>query len=203
MSSKIENGEALIASRICHDLAGPISAISNGIELMQMVGADPSGGPEIDLVTDSIENLTERLRLCRIAFGYATAEQQVNLSEMTEMLATLYQSRIKVSWDASESVLSRHSAKILLLSILCLETTIPYGGEIQLAGGGKQWVIRASGEKVALPEVWDMLSGADASPSLTPALCQFYMLPRTLAENGSQIRVEPTDTQIMIQLNLQ
>ena len=45
---------ALLGSRICHDLISPIGAISNGVELMQMSGADSS--PELALISESVES---------------------------------------------------------------------------------------------------------------------------------------------------
>jgi len=47
------NIEALVSSRICHDLISPVGAIGNGIELLESYGAK---FPEIGLIADSVDN---------------------------------------------------------------------------------------------------------------------------------------------------
>ncbi|MEO0403208.1 MAG: histidine phosphotransferase, partial [Pseudomonadota bacterium] len=63
------NLAALIGSRICHDLISPIGAINNGLELLGM--SDQRDGPEIDLISESVENASARIRFFRIAYGAA------------------------------------------------------------------------------------------------------------------------------------
>jgi len=58
---------ALIGSRICHDLISPIGAINNGLELLGMSGQ--TGGAELDLISQSVENASARIRFFRIAYG--------------------------------------------------------------------------------------------------------------------------------------
>ena len=58
---------ALLGSRICHDLISPIGAIGNGVELLIMDGA--TKGPEIALIAESVANASARIRFFRIGFG--------------------------------------------------------------------------------------------------------------------------------------
>lgn len=57
----------LLASKICHDLVSPVSAINNGVELIEDIG-----GSVVDeamkLIGDSATNASRRLRLFRIAY---------------------------------------------------------------------------------------------------------------------------------------
>ncbi len=202
MSSAFKSNEALIASRICHDLAGPISAISNGIELMQLTGAPSAGGPEMELVTDSIQNLTERLRLCRVAFGTASESQSSSIPELQTVLKTLYQSRISIQWNTSESTVNLQIAKLLMLSVLCAETAVPMGGTITISGQGSQWQIQTTGETLSPPEVWNLLRGAESETDIIPALCQFILLPKSIAESGGKMKVETTSLHATITFNV-
>ena len=74
------NINALIGSRICHDLINPLGAISNGIELLEMAGV--AQGPEMSLVSDSVENATAKLKMLRLAFGAASPDQTVSRQEV-------------------------------------------------------------------------------------------------------------------------
>lgn len=66
------NINALIGSRICHDLINPLGAIGNGIELLSLSGMAAS--PEMTLVQDSVNNATARVKFLRLAFGDATPD---------------------------------------------------------------------------------------------------------------------------------
>ena len=63
---------ALIASRICHDLISPIGAIGNGMELMALSSGQEQSSPELDLISQSVENANARIRFFRIAYGSPT-----------------------------------------------------------------------------------------------------------------------------------
>ena len=57
----------LLCTRLCHDLAGPIGAVTNGAELLQ---SDPSFAAEAgDLLINSAKTASVRLKALRIAFG--------------------------------------------------------------------------------------------------------------------------------------
>ena len=75
---------ALLGSRICHDLISPLGAISNGVELLTMSGS--ASAPEIALIAESVENANARIRLYRIAFGIASENQGVGSSEVRNIL---------------------------------------------------------------------------------------------------------------------
>lgn len=61
----------MLATRLCHDLAGPIGAISAGAELMGE-DTDPSfAGEAVALLRHSAEAASVRLRFLRSAFGMA------------------------------------------------------------------------------------------------------------------------------------
>ena len=60
----------LIASRLAHELVGPIGAISNGLELVSELGAD-AGEDVQQLITGSAEAAGARLAFYRLAYGRA------------------------------------------------------------------------------------------------------------------------------------
>ena len=59
----------LLCTRLCHDLAGPIGAVSAGVELM---GTDPSliDDETLALLSGSAEAASRKLKFLRIAFGW-------------------------------------------------------------------------------------------------------------------------------------
>jgi len=84
MPSNTSDLTSLIGSRICHDLISPLGAISNGVELLSMNGAPI--GPEMSLISESVENANARIRFFRIAFGSANETQDVGQKEIQSIL---------------------------------------------------------------------------------------------------------------------
>lgn len=60
----------LLCTRLCHDLAGPVGAISAGVELM---GTDPSliDDETLSLLSGSADAAARKLKFLRIAFGWS------------------------------------------------------------------------------------------------------------------------------------
>ena len=75
------NITALVAARLCHDLASPIGAIGNGVELVELTGKTLS--QEGELVKDSVNAAVAKLKLFRIAFGQFNADEILNAAEIS------------------------------------------------------------------------------------------------------------------------
>ncbi len=188
---------ALIGSRICHDLISPIGAIGNGLELLAM---DGSGlGPEMSLITESVSNANARIRFYRIAYGLAGAEQQLGRSEVTKVLGALMQGqRLRVEWRPAGDV-GRREVKLAFLLLQCMETALPYGGDVAIIKTDDTWQITGKAEKQrAEPELWALLSNPSAEAAVTPAQVQFLMAPALAAEMGRRIVVETTSSRITV-----
>lgn len=187
----VERLVELVGSRICHDLANPIGAITNGVELMQM--ADPGGsGAELQLVADSVAHASARLRMMRIAFGAAAPGQMIACKEAAQILAGCYGgSRLEVTWQTG-SDRQRGEVKLAFLLLQCLEAVLPRGGAVQLMQDGGRWRIAARAERVKdAPGLWALLAGAPLPEGLGPAEVQFALAPRAAAALGRRITVEP------------
>lgn len=191
---------SLLASRICHDLISPIGAISNGMELLVMSGLAPS--PELALIEESIENANARVRFFRVAFGGATASQTMSRNDALKLVTDCYKTgRITVQWEPP-SELSRVQAKLVLLGILCLETTLPAGGRISLQSERGQWQMQAYGEKIRFdPAVWSVLSGASVEP-VEPAQVQFMLMRTALDTLGASIQIGHSDSAVSIRYDI-
>ncbi|KUP92655.1 histidine phosphotransferase family protein [Tritonibacter horizontis] len=171
---------ALVGSRICHDLISPVGAINNGLELLGMSNA--LDGPELELISDSVNNANARIRFFRIAFG-AAGEQDLGRSEVMSVLDDVSQgSRIKYHWSSMESA-TRREVRMTFLAGLCVESALPYGGAVQILRSGTSWTVVGEGRKINVDEtLWSGLSAAQPEAEITPALVQFALLPEAAKE---------------------
>ncbi len=187
---------SLIGSRICHDLISPIGAIGNGLELLSMSGA---GGPEVALISDSVSNANARIRFFRIAFGYASPDQGTSRSEITAILQDIYgQTRLKVEWNVPSDC-HRQEAKAAFLALQCLESALPFGGDVSVSRGDGAWHFTGRSTKLKFdPEIWACLSGSAPLADLDPKHVHFALLPEALSRLGRTITLHQDESLITL-----
>lgn len=155
--------------------------------------------PEMALISDSIESANARVRFFRIAYGNAETGQEVKANEIKSVLKAMYHgSRTQVTWEAEDT--PRVDAKLALLSVQCLETAMPYGGQVRITRSDAQTRLVAEAERLVLDEqLWSQLSAQGPDATLRPAQVQFGLLadmvrhlPRRLSVVLQDNRIEMT-----------
>lgn len=188
---------ALIGSRICHDLISPLGAISNGVELLGMSGN--AGGPEMDLISESVENANARIRFFRIAFGAAEAGQLVGQREVDGILRDIsHGGRLVLDWQPMGD-LPRQTVKLAFLLLQCFETAMPWGGKVTVSQIGDEWALTGQAERMNIkPDQWEMLSNPNMVNALDAAAVHFALAPLASDEINSTLTVEISDTTIRV-----
>ena len=165
---------ALISSRICHDLASPLGAIANGLELLELTGLADT--PEAALLSDSVQSASARIAFVRIAYGPANPQTLIAPAVAQKTLAQTYAERkININWQATADC-PRPMAKLLFLLIQAAETALPFGGDVALQQGGDGWTITCTAREVRLdPQLWAHLNARGPSESLQSSQVQFAL----------------------------
>lgn len=89
----------LIASRICHDLVSPVGAVNNGVELMQELG-DGAGQEAMELVSNSAQQASIRLKAFRLSYGAAGTDKNVGMKDIKEVFTDLLSAnRVQVEFE--------------------------------------------------------------------------------------------------------
>lgn len=174
---------ALMASRICHDLVSPVGAIANGLELLELSGMS---GPELDLIRESVDGASRRLKLFRIAFGAAAAGQIVEAQVLRDVIGPgAFGPKLSLRWQPDQAM-ERPAAKRLCLGLMCMETALPYGGEIamQVDGGGRRLSATAERQRDC-PQFWAWLAPGTPPPDYpASAGLHFAVLGQEMAAQG-------------------
>lgn len=174
---------ALIGSRICHDLISPVGAIGNGLELLGLTGA--TDGPELDLISQSVENANARIRFFRVAFGYCSDGQAVSLKEIQQILMDMSESsRTPIYWEHADGCM-RSDLQAVFLGIMCAETALAFGGAISVSHDQGAWKITAQSERLKVDvDLWQDMAAAQKTVPITPDKVQFGLLPKVLSDLG-------------------
>jgi len=191
---------ALIAARICHDLISPLGAIGNGVELLEMVQSPAS--PELALVRDSVQQAHARIRLFRIAFGPVRSDQRIGAEELCGILRDYRsQNRFDLAWSPTQSH-AKPMVKLAFLALLCMETALPYGGQVfcDLSDGGLRLLAR-SDRLMLEPDVWEALGDGDRWPDgLRAAHVQFPLLRAEAMRQGATLVITRSDDQVDLRI---
>ena len=160
---------AALAARICHDIAGPLGALSATLELLAEDG-DPEA---LAIARESATMLSARLRLLRAAWA---EEVEVPGTRVMQILAgglpNAERLRVTISLDADMAPsLRRLGLNLLLLA----SASLPRGGDITLGSRPDGLLLTIGGRDAAWPA---SLAACAASPS---PVDQDWPEPRGLA----------------------
>lgn len=188
---------ALIGSRICHDLISPLGAIGNGVELLNMSGL--SIGPEMALISESVENANARIRFFRVAFGAAGTEAMTGRTEAASILDGLYRTgRLRVRWAVTGNQ-PRRLVKLAFLALQAMESALVWGGEVVIEAEDGAWRLTGEGERVKIDEgLWALATGQAKAAELAAADVHFALLPLAAASEGRNVTLDHDGTRITV-----
>ncbi len=175
MTDHTANVAALIGSRICHDLISPVGAVTNGLELLAMSGVGDS--PELSLVNSSAADASARIKLFRLAFGTASEGQTTGGDELQRVLSDHYDDgRINIEWQP-DGDLPRKLAKAVVLAVMCVEQSLPFGGNLQIKKIGDTWSVLGTSDRIReRTDLWSGLRGETSLGNVAPADVQYPLL---------------------------
>ena len=166
MSNKIQLRVAeLMCSRLCHDLISPISAINNGIELMN---ENDEGiiDSSIELLGTSAKQALDRLSFYRVAFGLAGGGAIISWNEIRNILEIFAAERkTTIVWTREpqqpDENISHILAKLVVNVVYLAMECLPRGGVISVDNleqkAPEPIVVRLEGPKCNLRD--DVQSG--------------------------------------------
>jgi histidine phosphotransferase ChpT len=192
-----------LCARLCHDIVGPISAINNGIELLE----DTGGSLDLEsfeLIKLSAEAAARRLKFLRIAFGVARDERFPG-AEAREIAAGWFaEGRVRLEWPEPEAeAAARIPAERLRLAfnlLLLARDSLPRGGVVRVESGpnegSESLVVAALGERAQLSETvaGALRDGVEAS-DLDARIVQAFFTTQLAAKLGSTIETSVKEGQ--------
>ena len=192
---------ALISTRICHDLISPIGAINNGLELLDAVGTPK--GPELSLVNDSASAASAKLNIFRLAFGDAKSDVQIKGESLASAIEAMYgDSRIDVEWEHVQGSFSRSDAKLALLILFCIESSLPMGGTCKVSVSGEVWTFRATSQKLNVnSDLWGIATGASQADDVSPSHVHFLLAGLTASQIKKTVKLHTTEMELIAMLS--
>lgn len=185
----------MIATRLCHDLTGPIGAVNNGAEFLGEEGFDMQN-EAIQLILSSAHEAVNRLQFYRQAYGRVGESGEACLGEKKKLAVDFFSAtKVKLDWpdshtDASGVAVSQKMSRLLLNLLIIAGAALIKGGTLsvrvsQNAAGDKEMKLTATGEIIKLDaDTAAILASKDDQVALTPKSAQ-PMLAMRLAEESA------------------
>lgn len=177
----------LMSSRMFHDLAGPIGAISNGLEFLE---EELVRERALSLIKLSSHEAVVRLKFFRQAYG-TVGDSEVFTSSIKNLISD-FTSLTKVSllWEIAEGSIDSYLAKALLnLTIISLNSLIQ-GGSLEFSQKNDKFRMRLIGDNIIFnDETKLLLYGEVISEQLTSANVQIYYTYLMLEKIKSRIEI--------------
>ena len=158
---------ALLASRVCHDVIGPVGAIINGLEVLEEDSDEEMREIAMGLVKKSAESASAKLKFARLAFGASgSAGSEIDLSEAGEILTEFATTpRVSLELNCPHQTRPKDQVKLLMNMVLIGISTIPRGGVIKIMATEDRdnpfYEVRCSGRGAKFPEKVGALMNAE------------------------------------------
>jgi len=149
---------ALISSKICHDVIGPVGAIFNGLEVLAEDDDPSSREYALNVIQDFTTQASAKLQFARFAFGAAGAAGTMLDLRNAEEISRGYIGDAKhtLDWQVPPGQMDKDKVKLLLNLLAAAVTALPRGGTLQVAAldpqGAPSFIIRCSGEAARPPQ---------------------------------------------------
>ncbi len=202
---------SLLCSRLCHDLVGPVGAMSNGVELLAEE-TDPEMRERcLELLADSARQTANKLKFFRLAFGAAGGfAEAVSTSEARTALEGLFgEGKVAVDWMVASPSLPKVAVKLLLNLAMTAGDALLRGGRLNVAAEHRgpliELAVRAEGPRLHLDtEVRAALDGRTAPEALTPRASAGHLIHMLATEADAPLMVsEPEPGVLLLGLAMQ
>ncbi len=185
---------ALLCTRLCHDLVGPVAAVNNGLELL---AEQPSVVPDdvAALLRQSGAESARRLQFLRAAFGGSGGGEALDAARRVAHELFL-DGKVALDWPDTPppAVAQRKELPPLLLNLLlCATEMLPRGGRVAVrlaAAGDVALRVTAAGPDIKITDAARRSLGATADlAAVDPRTVQFYLASRLAAALGGAVEL--------------
>jgi histidine phosphotransferase ChpT len=130
---------ALVASRVCHDMAEPMNALIQGLEMLKDSDTAGRNGDAIALMEHGVAKAWAKLEFFRFAFaggGAAGGDGDGRLEEARATAEKLYGAlKAALEWRAPAVSMPRATLKVFMNALLIANECLPKGGVVTVDAG--------------------------------------------------------------------
>ncbi len=197
---------ALVSSRICHDVVGPVGAIFNGLEVLEDDDDEQVQKYAMDVIRRNTKNAWARLEFARLAFGAAgSAGAEIPFNKIEDLSNAILEEKHSIEWASQHDFLPKGYAKVILNLVVIAVASIPRGGKISVSITGDiekpQINIVSRGNGARLPErVPEILQG-HYEGEIDALVIQPYYTYRLIAESKLTVNIAAAEDEMKFSMS--
>lgn len=186
---------ALISSKICHDVIGPVGAIYNGLEILDEDNDNDAKSYAMDVIRNVTEQASAKLQFARFAFGAAgSAGAMIDLGTAEQISrGFIGNGKHRLHWTGMPGYMAKDKVKLLLNLVAGAVTALPRGGDIVVAMAGSleqpSFLIRCRGQSARPPQHLPEFITGSASQPLDAMTIQAYYTWRLAGSAGMRLDI--------------
>lgn len=187
---------ALICSRLCHDLAGSIGAINNGVELLAEETDPVMRDEAFGLIAQSATDAARRLAFFRFALGASGgSDQPMAFAEMARVATAYFEGgKVSVALPPGVDGLPKALGKAILVCLALAVQALPRGGNVGLRLENGGWRIEGSGPMLRWPDDVAAALGESGAWPREPHAAMARYARRLAASTGQRLSATASET---------
>ncbi len=195
---------ALISSKICHDVIGPVGAIYNGLEILNEDDDAEAKSYAMSVIRNVTEQASARLQFARFAFGAAgSAGSLIDLGTAEQISrGFIGNGKHKLNWQGPAGHMAKDKVKLLLNLIAVSVTALPRGGDIEVLMSGStetpNFVLRCRGTAARAPQHLTEFITGEGVPPLDAMTIQAYYTWRLAHAAGMQLSIVKDGADVLL-----
>jgi histidine phosphotransferase ChpT len=195
---------ALLSSKICHDVIGPVGAIYNGLEILDEDDDAQAKTYALDVIRNVTEQASARLQFARFAFGAAgSAGAQIDLGTAEQISRGLMgKGKHKLVWRGSPGQMAKDKVKLLLNLVASAITALPRGGDIEVSVAGSleqpSFTLRCRGQGARPPQYLADYVNGEQPPHLDAMSIQAYYTWRLAASSRMRLAIAKDGADVLL-----
>lgn len=197
---------AMLCSRLCHDMLSPVGALSNGLELLAMETDPQMRASVVELLEQSAQISTNKLKFFRLAFGAAGGfGDRVDVEEPKALIEALAADKpnIAIQWALADRNLGKPAVKVLLNFAQIGIDALVRGGTLDIGAerrdGACEIVVRAAGPKIAFDETIGFALDSTLAPAeLSSRTAAAHMIAVLARDAGGGIQYHRSEGALVL-----
>ncbi len=172
---------ALISSKICHDVIGPVGAIYNGIEILDEDNDADAKSYAMDVIRNVTEQASAKLQFARFAFGaVGSSGAMIDLATAEQISRGFVgNSKHTLVWHGQPGYMMKDRVKLLLNLVASAIAALPRGGEIAVVVEGTletpNFLVRCKGPNARPPQhLTEFIVGNATAPLDAMSIQAYY-----------------------------
>lgn len=198
----------MMTTKFCHDIAGPVGAIANGVEFLADADADMHE-QAIKLIANSSTEASVRLQFYRHAYGVNSSDAAVNLGDTRKLVVDFFnQAKPELVWpvglveNLSIGVTSLQRKIALNLMIVAI-AALPRGGQVEFLAGDNFLSVTARGEAIKFGQIeQEFLGGQKTVEDIDSRNVQLYYCFCLIKQSENRFAVDLAEKSVTFKLSI-